>query len=378
MVQCAVCCGILSSGSFLRMTDLGRFQISHIDTQGRTRRDNYGALDYILKFSYVPWPMISAQGIHCRGWNCFHDLFHASGKLLRKVPHQERNIPLAFPQGRNVDGKNIQTKEEIGSELLLAHHRFKIAVRRGNQARIGPKRARASQPLELPLLQDSEQFGLQFERNLSYFVQENRAAVGHFETANALRDRSRKCAFLVSEQFAFQQACRNGRAVELDEGLPAPRTQIMNATRNQLLSRACLAINQHRRIRRCHSFYIFEGSAQRGTISNDLGKIHFRADFIFQIQLLFGELVFELSNLPKGTCILYGNGNLTCDLRQKLDIASERIVLIFDHTECAQHATSANKRKNANRSNFSLRSVLHSQPPRLLDAAAPEFSGAKH
>src|SRR5271156_4651661 len=122
---------------------------------------------------------------------------------------------------------------------------------------------------------------------------------------------------------------------------------------------------------------MFEDSAQRGTISNDLGKIHVRADFIFQIQLLFGQLVFQLSNLAERTCILHRNGNLICDLGQKLDIASERIVLIFNYSECAQHATSANKWKDADRSNFGLRGVLHSQPPGLLDTAAPKFAGAK-
>src|SRR5260221_12520575 len=273
---------------------------------------------------------------------------------------------MAFAQGRNVNRKNIHAKKEIGSELLLAHHRFQIAVRRGNQTCIRRKRPRASQPLELRFWQRAEQFGLQFERNLSYFVQKNRAAIGHFETANALRDRSRKCAFLVSKQLAFQQARRNGRAVQLNEGLRAPWAQIMNGARDQFLSRACLAINQDRRIRWRDSFHMFEGSAQRGAISNDLGKIHFRADFIFQIQLLFGELVFELSNLPKGTCILHGNGNLISDLRQKLDIvATERIVLIFDHTEYPQHAASATKRKDADRSNFDLRGVSHSESPRL-------------
>src|ERR1700730_10428709 len=151
----------------------------------------------------------------------------------------------------------------------------------------------------------------------------------------------------------------------------------MNGSRKQLLSGACLAINQDRRIRRRHRFHIFENSAQRRTISNDLSEIHFCADFIFQVKLLFGELVFELSNLPKGKRILHGNGNLICDLGQKLDIASEGIVLIFDHTECAQHATSANKRKDADRSNFDMRGVLHSQSSRLLDAAAPEFATAK-
>jgi len=35
-----------------------------------------------------------------------------------------------------------------------------------------------------------------------------------------------------------------------------------------------------------------------------------RYGFIFEIELFLRELVFQLSNLPKGTCILHGNGNL--------------------------------------------------------------------
>src|SRR6267143_188367 len=234
-VKCAIC-RFRRSGFFCRRASLGKFKIGNIDAQDRTRRYDYGTLDHILKFSYVPWPMISAQGIHCRRRNRFNHPVHAAGKLLREVPHQQRDIPLAFPQGRDVDGENIQAKEEIGSELLLAHHRFLIAGCCGNQKRICSKRARASQPLELPLLQHAEQFGLQFERNFSYFVQKNGAAIGHFEAADPLRDRSGECAFLVPEQLALQQARRNGRAVELDEGFGAPRAQIMNGARDQFFS----------------------------------------------------------------------------------------------------------------------------------------------
>src|SRR5258708_28254711 len=112
------------SSSFCHVKVLRRFTIAIVNTWDGSRRDNYGALDYILKFSYVPRPMISAQGIHCCGWNRLHDLFHASGKLLREVPHEQRNIPLAFPQGWDVNGEYIQAKEEIGSELLLGDHCF--------------------------------------------------------------------------------------------------------------------------------------------------------------------------------------------------------------------------------------------------------------
>src|SRR5260370_11906221 len=84
-----------------------------------------------------------------------------------------------------------------------------------------------------------------------------------------------------------------------------------------------------------------------------------------------------MSNLPKRKCILHGNGNLICDLGQKLDIVTGKcIVLIFDHAEYPQHATSANKRKDADRSSVGLRGVLHSQTPRLRDAPAPEFAGS--
>src|SRR5713226_5200986 len=152
----------------------------------------------------------------------------------------------------------------------------------------------------------------------------------------------------------------------------------MNGPRNQLLSCARVSEDEHRRVRRSDRFHLLQYTPQRSTFPDDLRKVHFAADFIFEIELFLRELVFQLSNLSKGACILHGNCNLICDLGQKLDIvASERIVLIFEHTECPHHAASADKRKNADRSNFGLRGTSQSQPPRFLDAAAPESAAAK-
>jgi hypothetical protein len=47
---------------------------------------------------------------------------------------------------------------------------------------------------------------LKLERNIAYLVEEDRAAVGKFETANALPNGARKRALLVTEQLAFKQA----------------------------------------------------------------------------------------------------------------------------------------------------------------------------
>src|SRR6266850_422729 len=152
----------------------------------------------------------------------------------------------------------------------------------------------------------------------------------------------------------------------------------MNGSRNEFFSCTSISINEHSRVCRSDRLHLLQHTAQRCAFSDDLREIHFAADFIFEIELFLGQLLFQLSNLPKGTRILYGNGNLICDLGQKLDIvAGERSVLIFDHTEYPQNATSADKRKDRDRSDFGLRGVLHSQSPRLLDAPAPGFAGAK-
>ena len=49
----------------------------------------------------------------------------------------------------------------------------------------------AAQPLELPLLQNAQQLGLQLQRNIADLVQEQRAVVRQFEAPDLLRDGAR-------------------------------------------------------------------------------------------------------------------------------------------------------------------------------------------
>src|SRR5260370_38558363 len=137
-----------------------------------------------------------------------------------------------------------------------------MAVGRRNQASIGAKRTRASQPLEFPLLQNAEQFGLQFERNLSDFIQKNSASVGNLEAANALRDGSRESTSFVSEQLAFQQTGRNRRTVEFDEGFRAAWAQVLNCARDQVLARARFSVDEHRRVCWRDGFHVFQNFTQ--------------------------------------------------------------------------------------------------------------------
>ena len=71
----------------------------------------------------------------------------------------------------------------------------------------------AAHPLELAVLKDAQQLGLQLQGHVANLVKEQGAAVCGFETPYPARDRTRKGASFVAKEFAFEQTERNGRAV---------------------------------------------------------------------------------------------------------------------------------------------------------------------
>jgi hypothetical protein len=107
----------------------------------------------------------------------------------------------------------VQSIEGIGAEDTLLNHFLKILVGRGDHSHVHRRRAAAApQTLNLPLLEHSEQFGLQFQRQIADFVQEQRAAVRGLKSSDRLRDSAREGTSFVAEQFAFEQADRNRRS----------------------------------------------------------------------------------------------------------------------------------------------------------------------
>jgi hypothetical protein len=143
-------------------------------------------------------------------------------------------------------------------------------VGRGYQANVYLVSPTAAQALEFLLLQDTQQFWLQRQRNVSHLVQEKRPFVSQFETANLLRDGARKSAFLVAKKLAFQQIERNGGAIQLYERAPEARAEIVNRARDQLLAGTCFALDKNGGIRRGDPLNLFEYCFQSWTATYDL------------------------------------------------------------------------------------------------------------
>jgi hypothetical protein len=75
-----------------------------------------------------------------------------------------------FPQGWNVNRKNIQPVKQVFAKFSLLNHLRRSRLVACDQACIGSQRARASQAFELPFLEHAQQLGLKLERDLADLI----------------------------------------------------------------------------------------------------------------------------------------------------------------------------------------------------------------
>ena len=107
--------------------------------------------------------------------------------------------------GGDGDRENVEAVVEVCAEFAGFHHLGEVAIGGGDQAGVGADGARTAEAFEFALLQNAQEFGLQLDRNFADFVEEDRAAMGQFEAADALRDGAGEGAFFVAEQLTFEQ-----------------------------------------------------------------------------------------------------------------------------------------------------------------------------
>ena len=113
--------------------------------------------------------------------------------------NQQRDVSLSLPEWRYVNRKHVETIEEIFAELTVAHHAGKIAVCCRYEPGIHFYGVIATEPFELALLQDSQQLWLQFESDISDFIEKKAALVSKFDPATLLRQCAGERSLLMPE-----------------------------------------------------------------------------------------------------------------------------------------------------------------------------------
>ena len=203
-----------------------------------------------------------------------------------EVHREHRDILAAVAQRRDVDREYIETVKKVGSEKVRVAHLLQIAIRCGHQAHIAANRANAAQALELLLLQYAKQLWLKLKGISPTSSRKQRSLVRQLESADFLRDRPGKCPLFVPKQLAFKQPHGDCRTVHLHERAALPWSALVKSARNQLFAGACLAINQHGRVRTRDCLDLVQDFANSEAPSKDLAGCLGLMQFLFEIQFV--------------------------------------------------------------------------------------------
>jgi len=155
---------------------------------------------------------------------------------------------------------------------------------------------------------------LQLKRDVADFIQKQRAFVRQLESPDALRDRAGERALLVTEQFAFEQPRRYGRAIDFDQRAFVAPAQGMDRAGDQFLARARLTADQNGGIGWRHSFDLFENAFEQLACADQLLEVVFGTDFVFEVEFFAGELVLERVYFAVSQRIFNRDGDLPGDL----------------------------------------------------------------
>ena len=98
----------------------------------------------------------------------------------------------------------------------------------------------------LALFQYTQQFYLHVQRHFANFVKKQRSTIGCFKTSFSVFNRTGKRALAVAKELAFNQAFRNGSAVDGNERTLGTRAVEVNGAGKQVLTRSALSQYQNR------------------------------------------------------------------------------------------------------------------------------------
>ncbi len=155
----------------------------------------------------------------------------------------------AFAQGRKFQGQAADAVVQIFAETAQLHLLAQRSVGGGDDADVHREQLGAAHRLHATLLQHPQQAGLGRQGHVADFVEEQCAAVGLADQADAaLLVGAGEGAFFVTEQFRFHQLGRDRRAVDRNEWLLATGTGLVQGLDEHFLADAGLTVDQQRNV----------------------------------------------------------------------------------------------------------------------------------
>ena len=174
------------------------------------------------------------------------------GKLADKAFSQRNNIFPTLPQSRKSDMHSIDSVIEVLPKPTFPYQLLQVHIGRADEPDIHRDSLASAHPHYAAALDYPQQLGLQMQRNVADFIQEQRPAIGLFKLAYVIRVRIRKSALHVAKQFALEQRLCYGTGINSHHWLLTPEAVRVNLPCQHILASTILTGNQDRRIRGCN------------------------------------------------------------------------------------------------------------------------------
>ena len=176
-------------------------------------RQHGGAVDGVLEFPHVAGPVVALEQLQRLRLDAQPLQPQAEPAAFAKVTGQQGNVAGALAQRRGVDREHAQPVVEVGPELPFDHRLLQIPVGGRQDAHVHLERGIVADPLQIAVLQHSQQLGLQRQRELADLVEEQGALIRQLELARPVVDGAGEGPFTWPN--SSLSATDSGRAAQL-------------------------------------------------------------------------------------------------------------------------------------------------------------------
>ncbi len=145
-------------------------------------------------------------------------LFLPGGVMPNEVLSEQRDVLLSLGEQGKLDADDIHAEEEVGAESAVVDQLLQISLAGADDSAVNVDFALAANAEHLAFLEDTQELGLQLQRDVIDVVEEESAVSGGFESADLAAIGAGEGSAFVAEKLALQQLGRKGYATDRDKG----------------------------------------------------------------------------------------------------------------------------------------------------------------
>ena len=138
-------------------------------------------------------------------------------QFLQEKIGKQQDVFTPVAQGRKGNSHDVQPVVEIFAKLPPIDLFLQLGIGGGDDADVHPDILHAADFSEGRFLNQPQELGLQVDRQVAYFVEEEGPAVGHFDQSLLVAAGVGERAFFMAEKFRLHQIGRKRCAIDLDE-----------------------------------------------------------------------------------------------------------------------------------------------------------------